>query len=68
MSEPARNLPAELRHFLEQPRVAVLATVRRDGTPASTACWYELQDDRVLITMPPPPAGWPISAALHTWR
>ena len=23
----------------------------RDGTPASTACWYELQDSRVLITM-----------------
>ena len=51
MSEPARKLPGEVRQFLEQPRVAVLATVRRDGTPASTACWYELQDGRLLITM-----------------
>jgi PPOX class probable F420-dependent enzyme len=51
MSQPARTLPREVRQFLEQSRVAVLATVRRDGTPASTACWYELQDSRVLITM-----------------
>ena len=51
MSQPDRKLPQEVRQFLEQPRVAVLATVRRDGTPASTACWYELRDDRVLITM-----------------
>lgn len=51
MSETARRLPEAVRDFLEQPRVAVLATVRRDGTPSSTACWYELQDSRVLITM-----------------
>jgi PPOX class probable F420-dependent enzyme len=44
-------LPEAVKRFLEQPRVAVLVTVRRDGTPASTACWYELQDRRVLITM-----------------
>ncbi len=49
MTETA--LPDEVRAFLEQPRVAVLATVRRDDTPASTACWYELQDGNVLITM-----------------
>ena len=46
MSEPDRKLPEEVKRFLEQPRVAVLATVRSDGTPASTACWYELQDGR----------------------
>ena len=51
MSEPDRQLPEEVERFLEQPRVAVLATVRSDGTPASTACWYELQDGRVLITV-----------------
>jgi PPOX class probable F420-dependent enzyme len=49
MTESA--LPEEVRTFLDQPRVAVLATVRHDGTPASTACWYELQEGRVLITM-----------------
>ena len=41
----------ELEQFLEQPRLAVLATVRQDGTPATTACWYHLQDGKVLITM-----------------
>ena len=51
MNEPDRKLPEEVKRFLEQPRVAVLATVRSDGTRASTACWYELQDGRVLITM-----------------
>jgi PPOX class probable F420-dependent enzyme len=51
MSEPDRTFPEEVERFLEQPRVAVLATVRRDGTPASTACWYELEDGRMLITM-----------------
>jgi PPOX class probable F420-dependent enzyme len=51
MNEPGPRLPGEVRRFLKQPRVAVLATVRRDGTPASTACWYELQDARILITM-----------------
>ena len=51
MNEPGPRLPGDVRRFLKQPRVAVLATVRRDGTPASTACWYELQDARILITM-----------------
>jgi PPOX class probable F420-dependent enzyme len=49
--EEGRMLPSELEHFLEQPRVAVLATVRQDGTPATTACWYDLQDGKLLITM-----------------
>ncbi|HZE06104.1 MAG TPA: pyridoxamine 5'-phosphate oxidase family protein, partial [Solirubrobacteraceae bacterium] len=47
----AQPLPSELAEFLAQPRIAVLATVRRDGSPATTACWYDLQDGRVLITM-----------------
>ena len=51
MSRPDRTFPEEVRRFLEQPRVAVLATVRRDGRPASTACWDELEDCRMLITM-----------------
>jgi PPOX class probable F420-dependent enzyme len=46
-----RRLPAELERFLEQPRIAVLATVRRDNSPATTACWYDLEGGRLLITM-----------------
>ncbi len=45
------ELPQAVRELLEQPRVAVLATVRRDGTPATTACWYGLQEGRILITV-----------------
>ena len=29
----------------------MLATVRGDRTPATTACWYDLEDGDVLITM-----------------
>lgn len=44
-------IPSELARFLEQPRFAVLATVRRDGSPATTACWYDLEEGKLLITM-----------------
>jgi PPOX class probable F420-dependent enzyme len=37
---------------LQKPRPAVVGTVRPDGTPVTTACWYGLQDDgRVLLSM-----------------
>jgi len=45
------NVPPELEQFLAAPRIAVLATVRGDGTPATTACWYDLEVGKVLITM-----------------
>lgn len=46
------SLPSNLERFLAEPRIAVLATVRRDGAPATTACWYDLQDGQLLmITM-----------------
>lgn len=51
MTDARAALPQDLRQFLTEPRVAVLATVRHDGTPATTACWYELEDDTLLITM-----------------
>jgi len=28
-----------------------VATVRRDNSPATTACWYDLEGGRLLITM-----------------
>ncbi|HEX5467683.1 MAG TPA: pyridoxamine 5'-phosphate oxidase family protein [Gaiellaceae bacterium] len=49
---PAAPLPAELLAFLAAPRPAVVGTVRPDGTPVTTACWYGLEDDRrILLTM-----------------
>jgi PPOX class probable F420-dependent enzyme len=49
---PAAPLPLELLDFLRKPREAVVGTVRADGAPVTTACWYGLQDDgRILLTM-----------------
>jgi PPOX class probable F420-dependent enzyme len=49
---PAAPLPTALLAFLRAPRRAVVGTVRDDGAPVTTACWYGLQDDgRILLTM-----------------
>jgi PPOX class probable F420-dependent enzyme len=49
---PGAPLPRELLTFLAKPRPAVVGTVRADGTPVTTACWYGLEDDgRLLLTM-----------------
>jgi PPOX class probable F420-dependent enzyme len=49
---PAAPLPSALIAFLAGPRQAVVGTVREDGSPVTTACWYGLQDDgRVLLSM-----------------
>jgi PPOX class probable F420-dependent enzyme len=49
---PAEPLSPALRAFLAGPRQAVVGTVRGDGAPVTTACWYGLQDDgRILLTM-----------------
>jgi PPOX class probable F420-dependent enzyme len=49
---PAAPLPPELHAFLAGPRKAVVGTVRDDGAPVTTACWYGHRDDgRILLTM-----------------
>lgn len=49
---PAAPLSPELAAFLAGPRPAVVGTVRDDGTPVTTACWYRLEDDgRILLSM-----------------
>jgi PPOX class probable F420-dependent enzyme len=49
---PAAPLPPELLAFLRKSRPAVVGTVRADGAPVTTACWYGLEDDgRILLTM-----------------
>ena len=49
---PAAPLPPELDAFLRGPHEAVVGTVRADGSPVTTACWYGLQDDgRILLSM-----------------
>lgn len=49
---PPEPLPAVLQRFLAKPREAVVGTVRQDGAPVTTACWYELAaDGRVVLSM-----------------
>ena len=49
---PSAPLPAELRRFLAKPRQAVVGTVRDDGAPVTTPCWYGVVDDgRIFISM-----------------
>jgi PPOX class probable F420-dependent enzyme len=49
---PSAPLPPELLAFLRSPHEAVVGTIRQDGVPVTTACWYGLEPDgRVLLTM-----------------
>jgi PPOX class probable F420-dependent enzyme len=48
---PTLPLPEDLRRLLEKPNPAVVATLRRDGTPVTVATWYALDGDRVLLNM-----------------
>lgn len=48
---PSAQLPAEFSDFLSAPRPAVMATVRADGYPASTPCWFRWSDGRLLLSM-----------------
>ena len=40
---PDSNLTTEVRHFLETPRFAVIATINEDGTLHQTVVWYLLR-------------------------
>jgi len=48
---PRGPLPADLATWLAEPRQAVVATLRADGTPVTSATWYDLVDGRLLLTM-----------------
>jgi PPOX class probable F420-dependent enzyme len=43
------EIPEDVRHFLEKPNVAVLATVSPRGRPQATPVWFMLEDGHVLI-------------------
>lgn len=38
-----------LEEFLRPPRIAVVATVGRDGTPQITPVWYGYEDGRLIV-------------------
>ncbi|MEK8146485.1 PPOX class F420-dependent oxidoreductase [Streptomyces sp. M10(2022)] len=49
MSNPP--LPENAVAMLKQPNPAVIATLRSDGQPVSTATWYLWDDGRILVNM-----------------
>jgi PPOX class probable F420-dependent enzyme len=44
-------LPPEAVAMLSRPNPCVIATLRADGTPVSTATWYLWEDGRILVNM-----------------
>jgi PPOX class probable F420-dependent enzyme len=49
---PAAPLPPELQRFVSAPRQAVVGTVREDGTPVTTPCWYGVDEGgRLILSM-----------------
>jgi PPOX class probable F420-dependent enzyme len=49
---PAAPLPADLERFVAKPRHAVVGTVRHDGAPVTTPCWYGMDDQgRLVLSM-----------------
>jgi PPOX class probable F420-dependent enzyme len=46
---PGSNLTAEARHFLEDLRFAVIATINEDGSPHQTVVWYLLRGDDIVM-------------------
>ena len=49
MSNPP--LPEAAVAMLEKPNPAVIATIRSDGQPVSTATWYLWDNGRILVNM-----------------
>ncbi|KAA1419755.1 PPOX class F420-dependent oxidoreductase [Mumia zhuanghuii] len=49
MSKPP--LPDEAVTMLRRPNPAVIATLRKDGSPVTAATWYLWDDGRVLVNM-----------------
>ncbi|GAB2696019.1 PPOX class F420-dependent oxidoreductase [Thalassiella azotivora] len=48
---PTGPLPEDLRDLLARPNPAVMATLRKDGSPVSVATWYLLDGDRLLVNL-----------------
>lgn len=48
------SIADRVRHFLEAPRFAVLATVNSDGSPHLTVVWYEFRDEEIVFNTTAP--------------
>lgn len=43
------TLSSEARHFLEEARFAVVATINDDGSPQQTVLWYALRGNEIML-------------------
>lgn len=48
---PKVPIPPAVDAFLRGANPAVVATVRRDGSPHTAATWYDWEDGRILLNM-----------------
>ena len=48
---PAAPVPPDVEEFLRKPNLAVVATLRPDGSPHTAATWYDWEDGLVLLNM-----------------
>jgi PPOX class probable F420-dependent enzyme len=48
---PRVPVPPDVDDFLREPNPAVVASLRRDGSPHTVATWYAWEDNRVLLSM-----------------
>ena len=48
---PPAPVPADIDEFLRRPNPAVVASLRRDGSPHTVATWYDWDDNWVLLNM-----------------
>jgi PPOX class probable F420-dependent enzyme len=48
---PRAPVPADVDDFLRRPNPAVVASLRRDGSPHTVATWYAWEGNRVLLSM-----------------
>jgi PPOX class probable F420-dependent enzyme len=50
---PLMPLPREWDAFLTRANPAVIATIRKDGSPHSVATWYDWHKGRIMLNMDP---------------
>ncbi len=48
---PAGPVPPEVSAFLAEPHLAVVASLRADGTPHTATTWYGWDGERILLSM-----------------
>ena len=48
---PRPPLPPEIDEFLRRPNPAVVASLRRDGSPHTVATWYAWDGEQILLNM-----------------